>query len=101
MGLPMGLAGNTIVTADTVIGVSGRPVRVFSATYLSSGTAAALVLRNGTGAGDDALVQTADGTINVSITLNFGESGLLFPAGCFVDFDSDMTRISIMAQAEV
>lgn len=69
--------------ADLAVG-SGKHVRVFSATWLSDGTARDLVLRNG---GTDAATVwvTAAGTISKTVTLDFGPHGILFNAGCFID----------------
>lgn len=78
--------GSKLLTTDGVVGVSGKPVRIFSATHLSDGTARTLVLRNG--AADTAEVWvTAAGVISCTVTTNF-EGGLLFPAGCFFDIGS-------------
>ena len=73
-------------TADLAVG-SGKHVRVFSATWLSDGTARDLVLRNG--ATDSATVWvTAGGTSSKTVTLDFGPHGILFNAGCFIDIGS-------------
>ena len=78
--------GSVYLAADGAVGPAGRPIRVFSATYLSDGTARTLVLRNGIA--DTATVWvTNPGVISSTVTLNF-EGGLLFPAGCFFDIGS-------------
>lgn len=82
-------AGSTQVTADTAIG-SGRPVRVYQATWLSDGTARDLELRSG--AADTAAIWVkAAGVISKTTTITFGEHGLLFPSGCFIDIGSSVS----------
>lgn len=71
---------------DAVIGVSGKPTRVFSVNFLSDGTAGVLVLRNGTTASDTVYV-TETGVISTGKTVSYGQTGILFPAGCFLDID--------------
>lgn len=78
--------GSAYYSADSAVGRSGQPCRVFSATWLSDGTARDLVLRNGTTDSGTIYVQAA-GTISKTVTQNW-EGGLLFPAGCFFDIGS-------------
>ena len=89
----MGHPGSQILTADGAVGVSGKPVRVYNATWLSGGTAGDLVLRNGTAAGDTAYVTIA-GAISDTVTQEW-EGGLLFPAGCFFDKDTNVTHVVV------
>jgi len=92
-GNGMGLGGTRRVTADTDIG-DGKPIRVLSVHWLSSGTAGTLVLRNGTTASDEIRYQKV-GTINDGLTETFGESGIFFPAGLFYDHDANTTFAAI------
>lgn len=96
--MAIGYGGNEIKTADGVVGQSGKPYRLYSVTWLSGGTAGVLVLRNGAADTADAFV-TLSGTISRSVTQNF-EGGLLFPAGCFYDHDSNTTRAMICGENE-
>lgn len=83
--------GSVILTADGAVGALGKPVRIFSATHLSDGTARDLVLRNG--AADTATVWvTAGGVISKTVTTNW-EGGLLFPNGCFFDIGSAVSCV--------
>lgn len=77
------------VTADAVVGVSGKPVRVYGVTWLSGTTAGYVGLRNGTGTSSD-LQYYLDGTASKSFTQNF-EEGMLFPSGCYCDVDANVT----------
>lgn len=87
------MSGSTYLTADGVVGTSGKPIRVLSATFLSDGTAGIFVLRNG--AADTATVYVQHGgTISQTVTVNFG-AGLTFPAGCFFDKGTNVVSAAI------
>lgn len=91
-------SGSVYKTADSVIGASGKPVRVFSATWLSDGTARDLELRNGTTDAGTLYVKEP-GVISKTKTINF-EGGLLFPNGCFFD-KGDVASVVIECVTEV
>ena len=92
--------GSKLFTADAIVGgVAKRPVRVFSATWLSDGTARSLVLRSGSTDSDTAVVTIA-GTSSVTITQNW-EGGLLFPDGCFLDYTASMVNVVLEYRTEV
>lgn len=75
---------------DAAIGPSGKPIRVFAVNFLSGGTAGVFILRNGTSASDTVFV-TENGVINSGKTVEYGQTGILFPAGCFLDIDANVT----------
>lgn len=75
-----------ISTTDSAVGVSGMPVRVFSVSMISDGTAGTLKLRNGTAATDTIYLQI-DGTASKCATFD-SAAGVLFPSGCFMDADT-------------
>lgn len=84
-------AGAQLFTADGQVGSSGTPaVRVFMLHIISGGTAAIVSLRSGSSAGATSLV-TETGTISTGKTINYGEKGMLFSSGCFVDVDVNTT----------
>ena len=97
--MPNTTHGTVTLAADGALGPSGKPVRVWSVTWLSGGSAGVLVLRNGTTASDTAWITIA-GTISRSVTQNF-EGGPLFPAGCFYDHDSNTTIVIAEITTEV
>lgn len=83
---------SSYLAADGAVGPSGARIRLYTATWLSDGTARDLVLRNGTA--DSATVWvTAAGTISKTVTLDFGPEGLLFPSGCFFDIGSAVSGV--------
>ena len=87
--------GSTRLTADGVVGQSGKPIRVYSAVMLSAaGGAGELVLRNGTSASGTAYVTEAGTAASKTKTYNF-EGGLLFPDGCFFDIDTNTAAVVV------
>lgn len=80
----------SFTTSDVVIGTSGKPTRVFSMNFVSGGTAGVILLRNGTSASATAFVRE-DGVISSGKTINYGQTGIFFPAGCFLDLDANVT----------
>lgn len=96
----IGMSGAVSKTADSVIGTSGKPIRVWAVNMLSGGTAGQLVLRNGTAAGDDIWVREV-GTANTGKTVTYGQEGILFPNGCFYDDDSNFTSVTIQYTQEI
>jgi hypothetical protein len=87
-------AGDQLVTADIVLGVSGKPVRVFNMTLISGGTASVIALRDGTSASGTIRIQET-GTISTGKTFDYGVHGHYFPNGCFVDVDANITSAMI------
>ncbi len=94
-----GRSGAVSVTADTIIGTSGRPIRLWAINMLS-GTAGELVLRNGTTASDAIWVREL-GTANTGRTVVYGTEGILFPDGMFYDDDSNITGVTIQYSEEL
>lgn len=92
--------GSTRLTADGVVGPSGKPIRVFSATQLSGATAGILVLRNGTTDAATVYVQKTAPVVSNTDTVTF-EGGLLFPAGCFFDKDTNTTAVVVEFREEL
>lgn len=77
-------------TSDVVIGTSGKPIRVFALSFVSGGTAGVILLRNGTSTAGTAFVRE-DGVISSGKTIQYGQTGILFPAGCFLDLDANVS----------
>lgn len=95
----MKISGSVQKTADAAVGPSGKPIRLFAVNMLSGGTAGQLVLRNGTADSDDIWVREV-GTVNTGKTVSYGENGILFPAGCFYDDDSNFTWVTFQFAVE-
>jgi len=80
--------GSVNLTADSVVGISGRPTWVYFIHVDSGASAGTVILRNGTGTGDTAYA-TIDGIATSGVTENFN-GGMFFPAGCFYDEDANV-----------
>lgn len=90
----MNLVPGTIrLTADGLVGTSGKPIRVFSIHLASGGTLSTTTFRNGTSTAGTAWFQ-ADGLANAGSTYNFA-GGLSFPAGCYMDTDANISYCTI------
>ncbi len=92
--------GSVRLTGDGVIGVSGKPIRVFTAVSFSgAGGNGDLVLRNGTSDTATAYI-TESGASSHSKIFTFGEKGLLFPNGCFFDKDTHIDAVVVEFRIE-
>lgn len=87
-------AGTQLLIADGPVQASGVAVRVFAVHIISTSTAAVVSLRNGTSTAATSYA-TLTGTISTGVNFTFGEAGLLFPAGCFVDIDANTTSVTV------
>jgi hypothetical protein len=88
-------SGSKRLTADGVVGTSGKPVRIYSVVALSaSGGAGTLVLRNGTTATDTIYVQQDGTAASKTDIFNFA-GGLTFPDGAFFDKDTNIDAVVI------
>lgn len=85
-------------TSDVVIGTSGKPTRVFAINFVSGGTAGVILLRNGTSASGTAFIRE-DGVISSGKTVQYGQTGIFFPAGCFLDVDTNVT-VGVISYAQ-
>ncbi len=90
--------GSVRITADGVIGRSGLPVRIYSVSLISGGTASVLSLLDGTSASGNQQVSIT-GTVNTGVVVNFA-GGLRFPNGCFADVDSNIASATFVFNTE-
>jgi hypothetical protein len=85
--------------ADTVIGSSGKPIRLWAVNILSDSTAGQLVLRNGIV--DTAAIYIREvGTASTGKTVVYGEEGILFPNGMFYDQDANILGLTVQFTEE-
>ena len=96
------VAGSVLKTADGVVGLSGKPVRVFRIHVLSGGTAGVVNLYNGTSNSDDLYIQETCGTVSTGNLFDYGEEGFLFPNGCYYEeaVDANVTSTLITFRNE-
>ena len=87
-------SGSKYLSADGVVGVSGKPVRVYSVELLSGATAGILVLRNGSTAAGTIYVNQTCATVSETNTFNWC-GGITFPDGCFFDKDTNTTSVVV------
>lgn len=87
-------AGTQLVTADIAVGDSGTAVRIFCIHIISGASAGVVDLYNGTSTGGTRYV-SEDGTASKGKTVFFGPQGFVFPDGCYVDVDSNVTSVLV------
>lgn len=92
------LPGVAIITADSVVGTSGKPIRVFAIHLVSGAGDSTATLYNGTSASGTAYCQV-DGVATEGVTLNFA-GGMRFPDGCYFDADSNISYSSVIFTEE-
>ena len=95
-----GRSGAESHTADSVVGTSGRPIRLYAVNMLSGATAGQLVLRNGISDTAAILVREV-GVIDTGKTVEYGVEGMLFPNGLFYDDDSNFTGVTFQFSEEL
>lgn len=87
------MAGSSRLTAAGVLGVSGKPVRVFGFTMRSgTGGPGSVTLYNGTATTDPEKYKMT-GNTDASSDKVFAREGKHFPSGCYVDIDSNVTYV--------
>ena len=92
-------AGSQFITADSAVGTSGKPTRVFAINFVSGATAGIVIIRNGTSTSGTAYV-TENGVISSGKTVEYGTPGVLFPAGCYADVDVNVTALLVTYSQE-
>lgn len=86
--------GSIRLTADGVVGVSGKPIRVHSVEMLNDASVGELVLRNGTA--DTGTVYVKKNGVTVADTDTYQwTGGIYFPDGCFFDKDTNTVAVVI------
>ena len=87
------LIGNTRLTADGLVGTSGKPIRIYWIHLVSGGSASTTTLKNGTGTGGTAFLQV-DGIASSAVNVSFA-GGVRFPDGCYMDTDANISYCTI------
>ncbi len=87
------MAGSVRITADGVVGVSGKAVRIFGFTMRSgAGGTGTVTLYNGTDTtGTEKYVMT--GNMDASADKVFAAEGKHFPGGCYADLDANVSYV--------
>jgi hypothetical protein len=95
--VPYQVPGNVNLTGAGVVGPSGKPIRVFHVSLVSSGTPSTCTLCNGTTNATPYL--QIDGTASKQVDLDF-HYGVRFPQGCYFNDDSNETYVTIVFTEE-
>lgn len=87
------MAGSVRITAAGVVGVSGKPVRIFGFTMRSgTGGVGIVTLYNGTAtSGTEKYV--LNGNMDASADKIFSAAGKFFPGGCYCDLDANVSYV--------
>lgn len=87
--------GTKIVTEDGEATAANTPTRIKTMHILSGGGGAAIVsLKNNGSSGTIYVTET--GTTSTGKTFYYGEDGILFPNGCYVDVDTNTTSVILV-----
>lgn len=88
-----GLGGGFRVTASGVLGVSGKPVRVYGYTMRSgAGGVGAVQLFDGTSTAGNERWKGSGNTDGGALVV-FPTVGKFFPSGCYVQIDANVTYV--------
>lgn len=87
-------SGTKQLTASGEVGAAGKPVRVFSFSVLSGGTAGTSTLKTGGASGTTLFTYTCS-VVSTDNIFNLGTAGLLFPNGCYWTKDANSTDIKV------
>lgn len=92
--------GTFYTTADAEAVAAGVPVRVKMMHILSgAGGGAVVSLKNNGTSGTIYVTQT--GTASTGVTFYYGEDGIKFPNGCFVDVDTNTTSVVLSVKKDI
>ena len=87
------MAGSVRITAAGVVGVSGKPVRIFGVTTRSgAGGPGTVTLYNGTSTSGTEKYKF-NGNTDASADKVFPAEGKFFPGGCYADLDTDVSYV--------
>ena len=90
--IPIGYGTSTLITADAQVTAVTKATRLYSMHVLSgAGGGAVITMKSGGSGGTTYLVET--GTASKGATFNYGEAGITFPAGLYVDVDTNTTSV--------
>lgn len=95
-----GIGSTKLITADGEVSAAGVRTRIYMVHIISSGGGAAVVsFKNNGASGTTYLTET--GTVSTGKTFIYGEEGVFFPNGCYVDVDANTTSVAVTYHTEV
>lgn len=88
--------------AGEVVGVSGKPTRIYHMNILSGAAAGEVKLHNGAAATDTVYIQELCTAVSTGNDFDYGQEGFLFPSGCFYEevTDANVTATTITFSQE-
>lgn len=90
------MAGTVTLTADGAVLKSGKPIRLYGFTMKSAASGPGVaIFYNGTDTTGTELFRLTGQADGSPPPTNFGESGLFFPAGLYVDIDADVSALNL------
>ena len=95
--LNRGFVGTQYCTtaAGVAIGVAGKPTRIYHINVLSGGTAGEIKVYNGIAVvAANLYLQQLCTTVSTGNDFNYGQEGILFPNGAFLEEVSDANVVS-------
>ena len=93
------LPGSQRITGDSVVGPTGRPIRLYCVSLVSSGGGASVLsLKNGSTSSGTEYVSVT-GTTSTGSVVNFA-GGLRFPDGLFADADTNTASATFVFDTE-
>lgn len=88
------MPGSQRITAAGVVGVSGKPTRIFGYTLISLvGGPGTVTLYDGTST-SGTRISLQVGNAGAQTQVSFGSTGVFFPSGCYADLDSDVSQVT-------
>ena len=88
------MPGSQKLTAAGVVGVSGKPTRIYGYILISLVSGPGIVtLYNGTDTTGTKISKQV-GTADSQTEVNFGPEGTFFPGGCYADIDGDVAHVN-------
>lgn len=93
-------SGTLTVTADSVIGISGSPVRIYSIYWVKGTGAETMVVRSGSTSSGSIVIEQVS-TADDGNLLVFGAEGMLFPLGAFFDISTAIDSATFTFRAEL
>ena len=99
MGNQFGMSGTKYMVADGEILARDNRIRVFNINVNSGAGGGGIVeFRNGGAAGDIYLVTT--GTVSTGVPFEYGDHGIVFTDGCYVNMDANVDSITVTYRKE-
>lgn len=98
--MAQGLGGTKQLTASGEVSTAAKPVRVYSFSVLSGGTAGTSTLKSNGSSGTTLFTYTCS-VVSTDNIFNLGPRGMLFPLGCYWTKDTNSTDIKVNYELEL